>query len=133
MWIPEGQVDHFRSTSKHRDLAFEWSNYRFSSGMVNQSKQAVDDEVLDPFEVKQGWFELLLPSLQLVVTKKVPAPLRARAEFTIERLHLRDDERVIRQRRSWYEAWERGDLSLEELGRRAPLIAEAIRRQKRTR
>ncbi|MBE2254208.1 MAG: hypothetical protein IAE78_32060 [Myxococcus sp.] len=133
MWIPEGQVDHFRSTSKNRGLAYEWDNFRYSAGWINQSKQTVDDAVIDPFEVKDDWFEIILPSLQLVVTKKVPASLREKAEYTIVRLRLRDDERVIRQRRSWFEAWERGDITLEELRRRAPLIAAAVQRQQRRR
>ena len=31
------------------------------------------------------------------------AELRDKAQFTLNRLHLVDDERVIRQRRAWYE------------------------------
>jgi hypothetical protein len=131
MWIPDGQVDHYLSTSKNRRLAYEWTNYRFAAGWINQSKQALDEEVLDPFEVRDGWFEILLPSLQLVVARSVPAKMRTRAEFTLSRLNLGDDERVIRQRQSWYEAYLRHDLTLDELARRAPLIADAVRRQKR--
>jgi hypothetical protein len=49
-----------------------------------------------------------------------------RAESVLERLHLRDDERVLRQRREWYRMYQEGELTLEGLEKKAPLIAEAI-------
>ena len=128
MYEPVGTVDHFVSVKADKSLAYEWSNYRFCSGWLNSSKQ--DAAVLDPFEVKDGWFEILLPSLQLVATHAVPQELRAMAEFTLERLRLRDDERVIRQRREWYRMYETGELSLDGLGLKAPLIARAVERQR---
>lgn len=65
--------------------------------------------------------------LQLVVNEsRVPESLRERARFVLTRLHLRDDERVIRQRRAWYRMYEDGELTLEWLRRKAPLIARAI-------
>ena len=129
MYEPVGTVDHFLSCELHRERAYEWSNYRFAQAWVNSSKQVADEAVLDPFEVQEGWFEILLPSLQLVRTDKVPAELRARADYTLDRLHLRHDERVIRQRRAWYELYQRGDLSLDGLKEKAPLIAAAVEKQ----
>jgi hypothetical protein len=82
--------------------------------------------VLDPYEVQDGWFEILLPSLQLVVTSTILPVFRERAEYTLERLHLRDDERVLRQRRAWHQMYCEGILSLEGLRKTAPLIARAI-------
>lgn len=87
------------------------------------------DQMLDPFEIGDGWFEIILPSLQLRVSSTVPAPLKAIAEFVVKRLHLRDDERVIRQRRAWYELYEAGKLNLKGLHDMAPLIAAAVERQ----
>lgn len=75
-----------------------------------------------------GWFEILLPSLQLVLTDAVPQDKREIAQYTLMRLHLRDDERIIRQRREWYRMYQDGGLSLEELEKKAPLIARAIRK-----
>ncbi len=133
MYKPSGTVDHFNSWENSREerphLAYEWSNYRFSAGWINSSKSTLDEAVLDPFQVQEGWFEIILPSLQLKVTDRVPADLRQKAEFTLKRLHLRDDERVIRQRREWYRMYESGELSLEGLARKAPLIAAAVRKQ----
>jgi hypothetical protein len=128
MYEPVGSVDHYLCVDNHRALSYEWGNYRFAAEWLNKSKGTADDAILDPFEVEDDWFEIHLPSLQLVVSERVPAGMRAKAEYTLKRLHLRDDERVIRQRRAWYELYEAGDLSLEGLTRRAPLIAAAVRK-----
>ena len=129
MFEPVGTVDHYQSCDADRQRAYEWSNYRFASGWINSSKQTADGRVLDPFQVEDGWFEILLPSLQLVVTDAVPRELKDIAEYTLTRLHLRDDERVIRQRREWYRMYQEEELTLEGLDKKAPLIAQAIRRQ----
>jgi hypothetical protein len=126
MMEPVGCIDHYLSSRNHRHLAYEWSNYRFSSEWINKSKQNADDEVLDPHEVEDGWFEILLPSLQLVLTEAVPPELRARAEHTLVRLHLRDDERILRQRQAWYGLYREGRLTLDGLRELAPLIARAV-------
>ncbi len=128
LYEPVGTVDHYLSCQEHRDRAYEWSNYRFASQWINSSKQAADREILDPFEVGDDWFEILLPSLQLVLTESVPWEDRARAEHTLRRLHLQDDERVIRQRAEWYRMYREGEISLEGLRRKAPLLARAVER-----
>jgi hypothetical protein len=129
MYEPIGTVDHYLSCDNHRHLAYEWSNYRFSSAWINSSKGTIDDQVLDPFLVKDDWFEILLPSLQLVLTDAVPPEERQKAEFTLQRLHLRDDERVIRQREAWYQMYLTGEITLIGLEKKAPLIARAIRQK----
>ncbi len=129
MYEPVGTVDHFLSWKRFREQANDWSNYRFASAWINSVKQTADSEVLDPYEVRDGWFELLLPSLQLVVSDRAPANIKAKAEHTLLRLRLRDDERVIRQRREWYRMYQSGEISLEGLRKKAPLIAHAVERQ----
>jgi hypothetical protein len=129
MLEPVGTVDHFLSCKNHPERAYDWSNYRFAQGWINSSKQKVDDAVLDPYEVGEGWFEIILPSLQMKVTDSVPERLRSRAEFTLIRLGLRDDERIIRQRRIYYKRYTDGKLPLEELRIFAPLIAAAVDKQ----
>jgi hypothetical protein len=128
MYVCPGTVDHYLCWKKHQNLAYEWTNYRYAAQWVNSSKGDLDDRVLDPFAVRDDWFEILLPSLQLVVTDAVPEDQRERAEFTIVRLRLRDDERVIRQRRAWYEAYLREGITLDELKKWAPVLARAIQR-----
>lgn len=129
MWEPVGTVDHFVSCDEDRSRAYDWSNYRFASAWVNSSKQALrSSQILDPFEVEDDWFEILLPSLQLGLTEQIPSAFRDRAEYVLTRLRLRDDERVIRQRRAWYRLYIEGKLTLEGLAQCAPMIAAAVRK-----
>jgi hypothetical protein len=132
MYLSDGTVDHYLSCKNYRHLAYEWSNYRYAAQWINSSKRTLDEEILDPFQVGDDWFKILLPSLQLVVTDKVPLSERKRAEFTLQRLHLQDDERVIRQRQAWYQLYLDGDLTLTGLEKKAPLIARAVRKQQQS-
>jgi hypothetical protein len=132
MYCPVGTVDHYLSWQNHPAKAYDWENYRFADGWINSSKQGADDRVLDPYIVGEGWFEILLPSLQLVVTDRVPPEERGRAAYTLKRLHLRDDERVIRQRRMWLALYEQGELTLAGLAKGAPLIAAAVVKRDRS-
>jgi hypothetical protein len=126
--LGEGTVDHYFCRKNHRDLIYEWSNYRYISPRVNSSKGTLDNRVLDPFEVGDDWFEIILPSLQLVLTDKVPSSERTRAEFTLKRLHLQNGERIMRQRVKWYQMYLNGQITLEGLDTNAPLIARAVRK-----
>ncbi len=129
MHEPVGTLDHFVSVDEDRSKTYEWENYRYCAAWINSSKgNALADDLLDPHEVKDGWFELHLPSLQLRVSDTIPDALRRRAEHVLVRLRLRNDERVIRQRRAWHQMYQRGELTLEGLKRMAPLIAAAIGR-----
>ncbi|WP_429181300.1 hypothetical protein [Aeromonas salmonicida] len=129
MYEPVGTVDHFLPVDADESLAYEWANYRFAAGWLNSSKNKALT-ILDPLDVRAGWFEVLLPSLQLVIVpEQVPEPLRVLAEQTLNRLHLRDDERVLRQRRAWYQMYQAGKLTLEGLHEVAPLIAMAVEKQ----
>ena len=103
MYESVGTVDHFVSCHEDRSKAHEWENYRYCAAWINSSKGNVPaDRLLEPFAIENGWFELHLPSLQLRVSATIPEALRERAEYVLERLRLRDDERVMRQRREWY-------------------------------
>jgi hypothetical protein len=127
MFEPVGTVDHFVSIDEDRARAYAWTNYRFASGWLNASKQALSStQLVDPFEVQEDWYEVLLPSLQLVLTDRVPAEWRDRAQFMVDRLHLGHDERVVRQRREWYRMYQEGELSLDGLFKKAPLVARAV-------
>ena len=114
-----GTIDHYLSYKNHRALTYEWSNYRYASAAMNASKKTADDAVLDPYEIEAGWFEILLPSLQMRVTDQVPEQHRARAHYTLQRLKLRDGERVIGWRKAWYDLYLEGKMTLEGLQRRA--------------
>jgi hypothetical protein len=128
MWDPDGTVDHYLSCENRRDLAYEWDNYRYVSGSVNSSKRNLDDQVLDPFEVFDDWFEISLPSFQLVLTDRIPANIRTKAQFTLERLKLRNGHKVRKARRLYYELYKDGRLSIEGLRVFAPQVARAVER-----
>lgn len=123
-----GTVDHFVAAEHDRTLLYEWDNLRHASGWINSSKQDVTG-ILDPYEVGEGWFEVLLPSLQLVATDRVPPDKRALVEATLRRLPIVDDERVVRQRREWLHEYEQGRVDLEGLRRYAPLVAAAVEKR----
>ena len=127
MYEPVGTVDHFISCHEDRSKAYEWANYRYCAAWLNSSKGTTPAaKLLDPFEIEDGWFELHLPSLQLRVSDAIPDEFRVRAEYVLDRLHLRHDERVMRQRSAWYSLYHCGHLTLEGLEKMAPLIAAAI-------
>jgi hypothetical protein len=65
-----GTVDHYLCCKNYRHLAYEWSDYRFAFSWINSSKGTLDSQVLDPFEVEDGWFEIVLPSLELILTDR---------------------------------------------------------------
>lgn len=126
MYEPNGTVDHFKPVDADESLAYEWTNFRFASGWINSSKNK-RPKVLDAFQVKAGWFEVLLPSLQLVAVKQnIPAKLHELVDQTLKDLHLCDDERVLRQRRAWLRMYEEGKINLEGLREMAPLLATAV-------
>ena len=132
MHEPVGTVDHFQPVNADETLAYEWHNYRYASGWINSSKNRCA-AVLDPFDVKPGWFEVLLPSLQLVARKDlIPEALHPLADETLKRLHLCDDERIVRQRRQWLKLYEQGHLDWAGLQELAPLIAKAVQAQRKT-
>jgi hypothetical protein len=131
MYIHSGTVDHWISIKTDRTRAYEWSNFRFVDGVVNSAKKpSWDGKLLDPFEVQDGWFEILLPSLQLVIADIPDEAMRARAEFTLEKLHLQNGEDVVRQRQEWMKMYEEG-LPLDILRKVAPLLARAVEKRDR--
>ncbi len=129
MYVPSGvgTVEHYLSKRNYPHLAYEWSNYRHAINRVNGCKGNLDDLVLDPFEVEDDWFAIQIPDLQLVLTDKIPAELRDKATFTIEKLQLQNSPWILRQRRRWYNGYLNGKYSLEMLDEDAPMIARAIR------
>ncbi len=130
MYIARGTIDHWVSLRSNRALAYEWKNYRFCDGAVNNAKKPTwEGKLIDPFEVQEGWFEILLPSLQLVPSEALDEATRERAEFTLQKLRLRDGEDVIRLRREWLEMYESGKLPIEGLLEMAPLLARAVARR----
>jgi len=129
MWTPNGTVDHYipwatvRNTRSAR-LAYEWSNLRYSVGWFNSARKSSD--VPDPFQVYDHWFELLLPSLELVATSTVPASEKTKVNTALR--WLGKDERVVRPRREYFKKYLQGEATLELIDEWAPLLGRALRK-----
>lgn len=128
--IPGGEVEHFISwaeckQSHRRELAYEWTNYRWILPQLNGRKGT--REVLDPFEVENDWFELNLHSLHLDLTDAVPPEMHDVARRTLETLGLDRSEVVVRMRNEALELYRAG-TSLEGIERYSPLVARALRK-----
>ena len=121
-------VDHFAPKSKHPDLAYEWSNYRLVCGTMNARKNHFED-VLDPFEVENGWFQLEFSFFQVVSKSDLESAERAEVQATIDRLRLNDND--CRQMRSrYYDDFIGGDISFDYLARCSPFVAMEMKRQR---
>ena len=127
MWIADGEVDHYWSKKNHPALAYQWSNYRYIAGTVNGSKGNHDDKVLDPFQVSGDWFEVIIPSMQLITTCELPDQFKVQAIFTLKQLHLCDGRKVVRSRKHWYESYRKYG-SMDQLKLHAPLVAKAVQK-----
>lgn len=123
-------VDHVVPKSRAWDQVYEWSNYRLSAALINAKKKDLT-AVLDPFEIKAGWFALEFVGFQVIRGPSAPATRSAAIDRTIEDLglNLRD---CCRAREEYVESYEKG-VPLEYLERRAPFVASELRRQGRLR
>lgn len=124
----EASVDHMVPKSKTLDLVYEWSNYRLACRLMNSRKGVA--EVLDPFEIGEGWFALELVAFQVMPGRGLSAGVRARVVDTIETLGLSDSD--CRKLRAEYahDYWE-GKIKLSYLREHAPFVARELERQGR--
>jgi hypothetical protein len=134
MWAPVGTTDHYIPWAKVRGSrkahqAYQWSNVRYSVDWFNRDRKAT--QVPDPYTVGDDWFELLLPSLELVATAHVPAAEVKKVQDALFWLGKHDN--VMSARETYWSEYRTLDgnghpnLSFEALERRAPLIARALR------
>jgi hypothetical protein len=135
MFMHDGAVDHFVPWDTCKEdfpvLAYEWDNFRFIAPSLNSKKGTLYDELLDPFEVQDDWFAVEIPSFVLRITDRIPPSLRAKAEFTLDRLDLQQGRKAVTLRWEWYEQHRLGELTLAGLHRNAPLVARAVEKWER--
>jgi len=120
-------VDHMAAKSRAWDTVYEWTNYRLASSLLNARKREFGD-VLDPFEILDGWFQLELVGFQVLPAADVDDGIRTGVQQTIDRLRLNDFRREREKDAEWY--WTR-DVSLRVLRAESPFVAGELRRQGR--
>lgn len=123
-------AEHFVPKSRAVEHAYEWSNYRLACSKMNSRKHVFDD-VLDPFNIKDGTFCLELWSGRIYPSPKLSASESKVAQDTIDRLGL--DDADLRQRRTdWLESFRRGTtdgISLGYLKTHCPFVYQELIRQ----
>lgn len=124
-------VDHVAPRSRAWDQVYEWSNYRLCAALINAKKNDLTG-VLDPFEIKAGWFALELVGFQVIQGPSAPADRIAEIERTIKDLGLNARD-CCSARQEYVESYESRHIDLEYLERRAPFVASELRRQGRLR
>ena len=121
-----GSIDHFIPKSKRADLAYEWRNYRLACSIMNCRKRDYED-MLDPFEIEDGWFHLELVSGRIYPNPNLDAIRNEFVQATITRLGLDyDGNREMRARH--YQEYREGFFTAAYLKRRSPFVyLEALR------
>lgn len=120
-------IDHFVPKSIEPQKAYEWSNFRLACLRFNRWKQDHQD-VLDPFTLGTGWFQLQLPSLQVLPNPELPLEDSSRVISTIKRLRL-NHTLCINSRKRWVVSLIRGKINFIFLKENAPFIAYELERQ----
>ena len=111
------------------DRVYEWTNYRLACALMNTRKGYVG-EVLDPFEVEDGWFALELYEFQVMPGVGLPSSVQTKVAGTIEHLKLNDSP--CREAREGFalDYW-RNEIAWSYLERHAPFVASELDRQGR--
>jgi hypothetical protein len=120
-------VDHFKSKDSYPQDAYKWENYRLVCGTMNGRKGKYED-VLDPFTLQEGWFELRFPSLQVTPNKNIEKEAKIRVETTIKRLKL-NDYICIGGRKERLQPYLNAIYPFSYLRELAPFLASELKRQ----
>lgn len=120
-------VDHRLPKSIAWQHAYEWSNYRLACSLINSRKGQYLD-VLDPFEIEDGWFQIELVAFQVLPNPHLPTEQVAAVTATIDRLGL-NERRCLAARENHAVAYFERDITLQHLRKRAPFLARELERQ----
>lgn len=122
-------ADHFVPKSRDWRAVYEWSNLRLCSTSINGRKWNNAD-MLDPFEIGEGWFQLELVGFQVMPNPALPAETRRAVDRTIQRLGL-NASTLCKAREEDAENYWTGDVTERILDRESPFVAAELRRQNR--
>jgi uncharacterized protein (TIGR02646 family) len=123
----EGTVDHFIAKSKRVDLVYEWSNYRLACSRMNSRKREYDD-VLDPFEIENGWFRLELITGRIYPNPALSPERLAAVQTTIKRLCL-DNAANRELRAEHYQEYRVSGYPADYLKKHSPFVWLEAQRQ----
>ena len=120
-------ADHFVAKSQLPGQAYEWSNFRLASAIVNARKCDFSD-VLDPFLLPPDWFRLELVTGRIYANPNIAQDDQDRVNATIERVGL--DNPINREMRArHYQEYRQGEYTQSFLSRRSPFVYQEARRQ----
>jgi len=123
-----GSVDHFRPKVKYPHLAYEWDNYRLTRPKINTRKGDTEN-VIDPFEVKLGWFILDLPSCLIRPGTQINEESAKAVDATIQILKLNTDDNLVQERCNFLVQLAEGNITLSFLDWYYPFLSVEVRRQ----
>lgn len=103
------------------------AHFRLACSMMNTRKRDYED-VLDPFEVANGWFRLELVTGRIHAAPDLTEPLEAQVTSTIRRLGLDDAANREMRARSYREYREKA-FTPEFLRKMNPFVWEEAKRQ----
>lgn len=86
------------------------------------------EDVLDPFTLQNGWFQIHFPSLQLIASQHLMPQEIQKVKQTIKRLKL-NDATCIKGRMNWLRPYLLGQYDLAFLEEKAPFLALELQRQ----
>lgn len=128
LWIsPDASVDHFVPRVRRPDLAYEWSNFRYTALKFNARKGT--HTILDPFRLELDWFILDFDSFLIRPNSHLTSEQKALVQNTIDILKLNDDEDCVELRQDWVRYFRSGEITFDFLQRKAPFIAHELHRQ----
>ena len=126
--VTTGSVDHFKPKSMFPSLAYEWSNYRLARQSIN-SRKGNSIDVADPFDIKNGWFVLDLPSCLIKPGRNLPKEIRDLVFSTIKVLRLNDDEKLVEERNGLLVHLADKEITMSFLDSHYPFLSSEIKRQ----
>ena len=120
-------IDHFKPKSKYPTLAYEWGNFRLARHIINNRKGNSED-VIDPFEVHNGWFVLRLSGCVIKAGPGLTNDVNRAVNATIGILQL-NHERLVDERREILVDLADGEIDLDHLDVHYPFLSMEVKRQ----
>ena len=121
-------VDHFLPKSVTPSKAYEWSNFRLCRARLNSHKGNHED-VLDPFKLSSGWFQMDFSTFLLVANPCLPQSDQDLVQATIDRLKLNTDNDYVTERVIVVSEYCKSKITFETLEKRYPFLAAEMTRQ----